>query len=545
MDDLSVLLPEQRYTLSGSGYLNTEPFSGDITNVLALDFDGIENLEDLCHKGFTIHNPGKKDYVVIFGDYGEESIDVSEALDGSTVYVRLNVPEEFPNLTMSPQEAMARYVFNQIARTGEACGHGTEQSCSGSYLFFYDPTRPDNSDITVEYSYKALPTDIIVDKNYKTVYVGVPINIYRLKLYTISPDGTKTEVMYDQFRVIDGTDVPQRIGDHVAKVELGHYETSGSGDPVFVNTWEYTDPFGDVYVMTNFIDDITVEAISNIRSISGEYVGEPKTVKLNTADNSIIKPEDLEITVELFQPMEGRINPYTLLPEEFIYDPGTIKGPVTKIKVTYNSGYEIVECIVEVLADFEIKQILAWYEGPDILVGRSYAPENVIVYLINNYDQWIRVSVDKADNDDTPMSQHHTLTIIPTDQPYRINKVGDNWFRIKFNMSGMELSDIFNVTGIQEDVVIDKDVKIRYIRSKTTWYYLDVTEQFLPYLGMEDIVYMSWKQFLEACSDYGYYGLFEVILPPNTGMNKRYTTRWFAWARNWKTIRAHCVEVYR
>lgn len=545
MADLSSLLQTQRKTLSGSGYLLTEPFSGDIDNVLVIDFNDVQDLTKLCHKGFTVYNPGKKDYVVIFGDYGEESIDVSEALDGNTVYVRVNVPDEFPNLTMSLQEAMARYVFNQISRTSQANGHGIGVSCSGSYLIFYDPTRPDNSNIDIEYTYKALPTGIVADENYNTVYVGVPINTNRIKLYTVSPDGTKTHILPNQFRIKSGTEIPSKIDKFTTTVELGHYEPDCNGNPVFVNTWDYTDTFGDVYTMSDFVGDVELEAISNIKSISGEYVGPPKTVKLNTVENSTIRAEDLKITVELFQGIEGKQNPYELLSGEFSYDPNMIKGPLTKVKVTYGNRYETAECVVDVPADFEIKQILAWYEGPDILVGRSYSPDNVIVYLINNLDQWIRVSVDKADNDDTPMAQHHTLVIYPTDQPYRVSRVGDNWFRIKFNMSGMVLSDIFNVTGIQEDVVIDKKLKIRYIRNKAKWFYLDVTEDYLPYLGMEDVVYLTWKQFLNACADFGYYGLFEVILPPNTGMNTRYPTRWFAWARNYKTIRAHCVEVYR
>lgn len=296
--------------------------------------------------------------------------------------------------------------------------------------------------------------------------------------------------------------------------------------------------------------------------------------RLNISDSNIID-KSKNITTSSYSIKSKKINNvWTVQDKECVWS--IVDRAYTTIGINYviikcrwvyyidDDGNEYAEepiCLVKITIAQSIIGMMMWYEGPDIDLNETcYCKRSDIrVYLLYEHN-----SVKLIDAQGGPF-RNPTIEILedwPSD-PYAefdksklfinndnkrdiyIKDEGYNWIKGIFRYDDdIEFEEWFCVYAYRSKRIIDKSLKIIYIRSKTNWYYEDVTEQFAQYITRDGVTVIGWKNFLNVCNKLLLSGLFKIIAPARTGLNTRYASEWMVFTPNETTLIATCKEIY-
>lgn len=192
------------------------------------------------------------------------------------------------------------------------------------------------------------------------------------------------------------------------------------------------------------------------------------------------------------------------------------KGQETNVTVPYESVNSL--------------RLNVWYEGDKIEVGKSYNPENVIVYLVYPDGERIRIPWNYCQIDS-----------------YLVTNEGWNWYTITYMYEFEQIKQEFAVEGIIYKEYIDLDFKVLYITDRTNEKeenQLDLTEEFKNQLMFGDELIIDWNQFLMVADYFQKYGLYIVTVPKLSGLSNKYDMDWEVLCINKTTIKANIKKIY-
>lgn len=465
----------------------TYPIPNDIDNAVILDFKNVTNPEDLIVSGFdSICATCDKHYSVVFTPTDNISIEQSGYRD---IFLSIGVE----NLDINTPQDFTRFLFNTIKNSDKFINHYTQYYYQDTKLYIYDyrgntETEKINFFTTV---YK-IPVDIYATYN-NSVPVGTHINLENLKIYVRYSTYEDEEISFADCEIQDS--LIKKIGDNVVIIK---YE-------------------GKKY-------NLIVKGIPNLQSITASYLG--GRVKIGKEGYTELDKDLFNVVITSISKGEE-----TLESNQFTISPSVISEPLTEIEVTYENEYESIRTYITVESELAVANLMVWYEGEDVITGNNYDPEKVIIYTIDVLGNFKLI--------------HFQDSRIILDSLF-VSEIGENWFTCTFIENGQKVQDIYCVNGIVPDSIIDKNLRIMYIKNKVNTYNTDVTSNFLPYVKLDGVTVVSLKNFLKACNELFYYdGIFKVTIPANTGFNCRFASQWIFIVLDGKTIKAKQIKEFR
>lgn len=183
-------------------------------------------------------------------------------------------------------------------------------------------------------------------------------------------------------------------------------------------------------------------------------------------------------------------------------------------------------------------ELLAWYEGPDIEVGKSFDKEHVVIYLCIPDEDRIRL-------------HYYTEGIIMNVSA--VTEVGDNWYNITLDKDGYRLTAKYSVSGVIYKDYPNPDFKVWYIPKESLSGVpeeIDLTERFRPYFTFMNQMVITWEQFLKCVYDFEhtdltpYYGMFGLTAPKETGLYNKYASTWHIYCFDDHTLKAEIYKIY-
>lgn len=194
-------------------------------------------------------------------------------------------------------------------------------------------------------------------------------------------------------------------------------------------------------------------------------------------------------------------------------------------------GYKDQEVTVTVPYDtINSLRLNVWYEGAKIEVGKSYDPNNVIVYLVYPDGERRRISWKHCQIDS-----------------YLVEQEGWNWYTITYTVEFKQIKQQFPVEGIILKDYIDLDFKVLRIIDFTSDLEEDqenLTKEFKEGLEFDGTLIIDWQQFLMVVNHLQKYGLYIVTVPKLSGMSNRFDMDWEVLCINETTLKATIKKVY-
>lgn len=179
-------------------------------------------------------------------------------------------------------------------------------------------------------------------------------------------------------------------------------------------------------------------------------------------------------------------------------------------------------------------ELIAWYEGPDIEVGKPFSRDHVVLYLQYPGKDRIRL-------------HYYTEGIIMDIS--EVTEVGDNWYEVQIIQDGYHLTARYAVPSIIYKEYPNPDFKVWYV-VKDNLTEIDLTEDFRPYFTFREHFVITWEQFLKRVYDYAhrdftpYFGMFGITAPKETGLYGKYASTWHVYCNNDHTLKAEIFKIY-
>lgn len=171
---------------------------------------------------------------------------------------------------------------------------------------------------------------------------------------------------------------------------------------------------------------------------------------------------------------------------------------ITSIRIKYNQSQSKYK-------------IDAWYEGPDILVGKLYNPNDLRIFL---YSQ---------DKPQVLTLKYEDVIIEPNDR--HILKEGINWFTVKYRDKNYIIQDKVAIRGYVKDKYNPRDFLLEYY-DENTHSITDVTEDFEYCTLINDKRYFNWLMISDKIKEDQRFGKYLLRAPANSGLNTRFDTEW-------------------
>ena len=297
---------------------------------------------------------------------------------------------------------------------------------------------------------------------------------------------------------------------------INDYQITETGSNIIQGT--YFDPVMDITWQLEF----TVNGIPKLISLEAYYQGEQKDI------GDRIPSEDVKV-YGIFLTTMTTTEKTEILPDQWYY----VDIPVITDK---NQGnflikYQNTEAIIVVpYTKITSLRLNVWYEGDKIEVGKSYDPNNVVVYLVYPDGKRKRISYKSCQIDS-----------------YIVSKEGWNWYTITYTTEFRQITQEFPVEGIIYKKYVDLDFKVLYIINKDSA--LDEDQEDLTDFFKEEIEYdgyllFDWTMFLKLVNKLGKYGLYIVTVPKLSGLSNEYDMDWEVLCIDDTTIKANIKKIY-
>ena len=168
--------------------------------------------------------------------------------------------------------------------------------------------------------------------------------------------------------------------------------------------------------------------------------------------------------------------------------------------------------------------INVWYEGPKIEVGKTYDPNDIVIYIIYSNGKQKRIPWEYCQI-----------------SSYLVTKEGLNWFTVTYNHEKERITQKFPVEGIIYKDYIDLNFRVLYIKNETEE---DLTQEFENRLKIHNEFVLDWNQFLNVVNHLQKHGLYIVTVPKLSGLSNKYDMDWEVLCINETTLKANIKKIY-
>lgn len=369
----------------------------------------------------------------------------------------------------------------------------------GNNVFTVKWISPDD----VEYSAEYIVTGLVITDVVAT-YTGPEIFIY---------DNYDTSDVTVKAYVSDGRvfDIPSSECRHtdLCIVKIGDN----------LKYLEYTDITGKFWLV-----QFTVPGKKRPVGIIAAYIGDIKFV------GEYVKPYEVSVYIR-YLVENYQYEDEVLTPEEWFFEdlPVVTEANNGEFVVAHQHDYLYMTDIISVPWAWEDKfRIIAWYEGFPIKIVGEYDPNEVIIYLLPENQDWIRT---------TYKNPHITI------DSYVVSEEGDTWYTVTYrNDSGRVYQDKYPVIGYVPKKYIDVELEVVYIESDGSE--TDYTPEFIEAFTFDGILSVSWKQFLNEVNDLQRYGLYRAIIPKGCGLSNQYDCQWHVICKDKNTLKATITKIF-
>lgn len=259
-----------------------------------------------------------------------------------------------------------------------------------------------------------------------------------------------------------------------------------------------------------YIAKIYINGIYEFTKFNAEYIGNP--IPINTEPSRIdILVQEYYNETDIFVVTDWT---YKTSPIVTLKNDGVIvierKGRTAIIKVPYLNPVEPIS--------FE-----AHYHGKPIKIGEKFNPADVHSRIILSDKTWI----------DLHCSEIKILNTLVT------NNGHNNIYKATYINNGIEFEDYFTVYGYDEKVSKDQDFKIFIIHDNL--YEEDVTDFYYKLFYNETLekIYVN----VNVLNKNMFKAKYRMILPKDTGMNKKYATEWIV-VKDYFNVKTTLIKVY-
>lgn len=285
-----------------------------------------------------------------------------------------------------------------------------------------------------------------------------------------------------------------------------------------IKSLTYIDPLLGTHWDLEFIVNgvrklLSLEArYSGERRILGDTIFQEEIIVYGTFLTSLTNTEQIEIHADEWQ---------------FVSIPIITKSNNGIFIIEYNKKQTTVVVPYDIVTSLELN---VWYEGDKIEVGKSYNPNNVVVYLVYPDGERRRIYWKHCQIDS-----------------YLVSEEGYNWYTITYKYESEQISQQFPVEGIIYRDYIDLNFKVLYIIDKTNdkeGSQEDLTSEFEKALMFDDTLILDWSQFLTVVNHLQKYGLYIVTVPKSSGLSNHYDMDWEVLCINKNTLKANVKKIY-
>jgi hypothetical protein len=359
------------------------------------------------------------------------------------------------------------------------CVHDINDSSKGEFI----------QEIAINHKINFQP----IIKSISVIYIGSDIEIF---------EKVNNSDLLIEAEMSDGT--VQTLSSNNCVIENNYITNTGPN----IKNAIYTDPVTNSMWTLEF----TVNGIAKLLSLEAYYNGN----KMLTGDRILQK----EINVFGVYLIGQDITEKKEIKDWYFIDIPIISSTNNGI---IRLGYNNLETFVSIPYDKTTSlRLNVWYEGDKIEVGKTYNPNDIIIYLIHLDGKYERISHEQCQVDSL-----------------FISKEGLNWFTITYITKFKQIKQTFFVEGIINKKYIDKDFKVLYKNNNE-----DLTVFFKNEIEYDGVFLFDWTIFLNIVNKVQKYGLYDVTVPKLSGLSNQYDTNWEVLCTNKTTLKASIKKIY-
>lgn len=346
-----------------------------------------------------------------------------------------------------------------------------------------------------EITFKPFVLELTVEYTGLDIPISDSFNGYDLLIKAHMSDNTIKTIAPNDCIIKDNDYTITRVGDNI-KTLL--YE-----DSLLKVTWSV---------------DFIVTGIPKLLSVEGYYKGERHIIGDRIYSDEIVVYATFLTEIDKEEQKELESNEWYFIDLPIITEVNNgifriqYKDQIIQISVPYDNTTSL--------------RLNVWYEGAKIEVGKTYDPNNVVIYAV--YPDGNRKRIDNR------LCQFSS---------YAVEEEGWNWFTVFYSSGSETAKQEFPVPGIIYKDYIDLDFKVLYI-DDITKEEIDLTKGFKEALTIDEILYLSWSVFLTTVNQIKKYGLYIVTVPKSCGLSNQYDTDWEVLCINETTLKATIKKIY-
>ena len=302
-------------------------------------------------------------------------------------------------------------------------------------------------------------------------------------------------------RVIDPEDCYIKDDDYLIKQAGNNTKTLLYEDLLLDNIWSV---------------DFTIIGIPKLLSLEAEYIGESHPI------GSRIYSDEVSVKGTFLNAIDSTETKNLSSTEwEFLDLPIITEVNKGVFRILYR---DTITQITVAYTNVNSLRLNVWYEGAKIEVGKSYDVNDVVIYLIYPNGKKTRIGHEKCQI-----------------SSFEVKELGWNWYTINYSEGYEKAKQEFAVPGVILKDYIDLEFKVLYIDKEEI---IDMTEDFEKHLRFENILSVTWTQFLIKVNELQKYGLYRVIVPKLSGLSDKYDMEWEVLCINETTLKASIKTIY-
>ena len=356
-------------------------------------------------------------------------------------------------------------------------------------------------ELAINYKITFKPIILSFKVTYKNSASAIPITnkwrTYDILAITLMSDGTNNFIEYTDLEFDKNT--IELVGNNIINVS-------------------YYDSILDII----WTAELIIPGIPKLLSMQAIYIGKTKLV------GDRIIPEEFYVTGNFLTAIDTQ--------EEIVLTPDQWKIIDIPLITEANGGIFKIEHALYYCSPATVAvpyktstflQLNVWYEGDKIEVGKTYNPNDLVIFLVYpELPDKIRITPKEC-----------------SISSYQIIKEGWNWFTVTYSYQYKQVRQWFPIMGIVYKKYIDLDFKVVYI-DDTTKQETDFTKEFKDSMSIDDTLFISWNVFLATVNQIKKYGMYIMTAPKAKGLSNQHDTDWEVLCIDDTTLKASIKYIY-
>lgn len=326
--------------------------------------------------------------------------------------------------------------------------------------------------------------DVEISDNFNKDYLVIKAEMSDGSIKTISPN----ECIIKDYKITD-------VGPNTKRITYT--------DPVLYTVWELEVTINGIYKLISLQAYYQAE-----RRVIGDRILPEEVVVLGVFMTSMTTTESIELSSDQWYFIDI---PIITDANKGVFSIG-YKQHTTTINVPYDKATSL--------------RLNVWYEGDKIEVGKSYDPNNVVVYLVYPDGERKRI-----------LWKHCQI------DSYLVSEKGWNWYTISYTTEFHQVTQEFAVEGIIRKQYIDLDFKVLYFKDKDSQQE-NLTTLFKEELEYDGYLIFDWTIFFKVVNKIQKYGLYIVTVPKLSGLSNQYCMDWEVLCINDTTLKTNIKKIY-